>query len=167
MIFRKATKQDLDACWTILRDARDEMLEKGRKQWDAAYPTREIVEQDIENTTAYVLINENKIVVYASLKKDGESAYADSRCLWQQIGHYLAIHRMAVAINQRGKGFAKTFLNEVTRLAETLNLQSIKTDTNFDNLEMLQLLRHAGFQQRGTVYYAKGNRIAFEKSLQK
>lgn len=164
--FRKATPNDVEEAWTVLDKARHFMLAHGRKQWTAEYPSRQNVVSDVMGGHAYILIVDGEIAAYAMLAVNGEPEYAHFQGTWLSEQDYVVIHRLAVSPNHRGKGLAKRFFQEVEQLAVSHNIHSIKVDTNFDNVEMLDLLPRLGYTYCGEVHYGpKGDRMAFEKLI--
>lgn len=76
----------------------------------------------------------------------------------------MVVHRVAIAMNERGKGYAQQLFQNVERLCRERNIHSIKVDTNHDNREMRTLLQRLGFTACGEIDYgAHGMRLAFER----
>lgn len=162
--FRQANLQDFNACWAMIDAARWKMLADGRHQWTAEYPSREQITNDIQQGHAYVLANGNDVKAYAVVIANGESAYAQRSAKWLTEGDYMVVHRVAVAMNERGKGYARQLFQNVERLCRERNIHSIKVDTNYDNREMRTLLHRLGFTACGEIDYgAHGMRLAFER----
>ena len=163
-IFRQATIHDFDACWSIIDEARNKMLADERHQWTPEYPSREQITNDILQGKAYVLADGNDIKAYAVVIENGEPAYAQRAANWLTTGDYMVVHRVAVAMNERGKGYARQLFQHIETLCCERNIHSIKVDTNHDNIEMQTLLERLGFAKCGTIDYgAHGMRLAFER----
>ena len=96
---------------------------------------------------------------------DGEPAYGAIDGAWLTGGDYVVLHRLAVADGEKGRGVAAEFMRRTEALARGRGVGSFRVDTNFDNLRMLRLLEKEGFRFCGTVRYAGGERLAFEKRL--
>ena len=96
---------------------------------------------------------------------DGEPAYAGIEGRWLTDGAYVVLHRLAVAGGMQGRGLATAFLRRVGELARRRGVCAFRVDTNFDNRRMPRLLEKEGFRFCGTVRYAGGERLAFEKRL--
>ena len=73
------------------------------------------------------------------------------------------IHRIAVSEKFAGQGLVKKLFDYVEDFVRTQNVQSIKVDTNFDNIAMLKILESKGYSYCGEVVLAGGVRKAFEK----
>ena len=78
----------------------------------------------------------------------------------------MVIHRLAVSPRHRGHGLSKRLFHEAEKWAASQGIHSIKVDTNYDNVEMLNILPHLGYTYCGQIHYgAKGDRKAFEKLI--
>lgn len=164
MKFRKANIEEFDKIWEIVDQARNAMLAKGRRQWTKDYPSRETITNDIVSNHAYVIAENEDILAYGAINKNGETSYEHIHGHWLSDREYLVLHRLAVNLNHLNRGLAKIFFNEAEKMAENGNIHSIKVDTNFDNVEMLHLLSKMGYSYCGEVSYGeRGDRMAFEK----
>lgn len=50
--FRPAYIKDFAACWKVIDQARQSMIESGRHQWTEEYPSEKDIRKDIENGNA-------------------------------------------------------------------------------------------------------------------
>lgn len=168
VILCKAQRKDLNSVWHIVHEAALSMVEKGRRQWDCRYPARTDIEQDFSEKKAYVLKVNDNVTGYLSLSFNEEPAYDHLRGRWLTDGPYAVIHRMAVCKEQQRQGWGCTLLRQ-TEVICRQKYRSIRVDTNYDNMEMLHLLKSMGYKQCGTVNYMRfgslTERIAFEKTL--
>ena len=48
--FRPAFMKDFDGCWTVINEAREQMIKSGRHQWTEQYPAYKDIRQT--STTA-------------------------------------------------------------------------------------------------------------------
>lgn len=166
ILFRQAEAQDVAACWQIVDEARNNMMAEGKQQWDEHYPTRAIIEQDIAAHKAYLLAEGDAILAYGVLDLQGEATYLQPTAHWLTHGKYGVIHRLAIALQARGRGLAKQFFAECEAFCRAQGIYSIKVDTHFDNHAMLHLLQAMGYQACGSVSYGpRGDRLAFEKTF--
>ena len=55
--FRPAYIKDFTACWKVIDQARQSMIESGRHQWTEEYPSEKDIRKDIENGNAFVLLD--------------------------------------------------------------------------------------------------------------
>ncbi len=164
-LFRCATPVDSDACWQIIKEAKTFFASLGRAQWNEHYPSMSIIEADIAHGNAYVIEENGQIVAYGAIIFSGEEAYNSINGEWLSIQPYVVVHRLCVADEARGKGYAQKYLQEVEKIAIANNIHSFKVDTNHDNAEMLHIFHKCSFAYCGEIAYPHGTRLAFEKLI--
>lgn len=165
LIFRPARPEDTDSIMVIIRQAVSRMLAEGKNQWSKNYPSRQHIENDINNKVGYVIEYQRQILAYGAVIFSGEPAYLELNGEWLTNGQYVVVHRMAVNLDKQQCGIATEFLMRVEELAKYRNISSFKVDTNYDNERMLSLLSKTGFVYCGEINYESGKRKAFEKIL--
>lgn len=163
--FRPAYTKDFAACWKVIDQARQSMIESGRHQWTEEYPSEKDIRKDIENGNAFVLTVNEEVVVYGAVILNGEPKYKKLVGNWITEGDYYVIHRFATLPSFQREGLARIFISKVNSMCEVEKIPSIKVDTNFDNTPMINLLSSMGFCICGRVNYGgnRGQRFAFEK----
>ncbi len=176
-IFRKATIEDLEQCWSIVDAARWQMIRIGRRQWTPEYPSCEVLTADIGAGAGFVIEEESGdevncrvaarcIVAYGAVYRNGEPEYERLRGNWLSHGDYLVVHRLAVDPKRERCGIAREFFANVERMALSCGINSVKVDTNYDNAGMLHILATTGYTYCGEVTYpVSGERLAYEKKL--
>jgi GNAT superfamily N-acetyltransferase len=165
LILRKAHISEKALIWEILQDAIEQRRQEGSSQWQDGYPNELSVSNDMENGHAYVLTENEIILAYLAVIFDKEPAYEAIEGKWLTNGDYLAVHRVAVSKQVKGKGIATKLFRQLERLCLQQKVYSIKVDTNFDNIPMLKILDRLGYTYCGEVYFRGGARKAFEKVL--
>ncbi len=177
LIFRKAVPEDLDMIVLIIQGAKERMRDAGRTQWQGAYPGISDIMKDIESGYGYVAVfpgyselgceqeTDGVIAGYCAVVFSGEPAYDHLEGRWISEENYVVVHRMAVSGNMLGRGVSKMMFGAVSELALSNGVRSFKVDTNYDNIQMNHILKSLGFSECGTIRYADGPRIAYEKIL--
>lgn len=165
MEFRKAVNGDIDAIWEIIQYAIKRRKDDGSKQWQDGYPNRDSVVNDIANNYGYVIREGDLILAYGAVIFDVEPAYEAIEGAWLSKGPYVVIHRLAASPQATGMGIATHFFNYVAELAKSKQVNSIKVDTNYDNVAMLKILDKLGYSYCGEVYFRGSARKAFEKVI--
>ncbi len=174
MIFRKTTEADIKAVCLIFEGARETMHARGIDQWTDGYPAEKDVCADIAAGYAHVLCEDDgTVVATCAVLLSGEPDYAVIRAgKWLTESRddteavYCAMHRVATAKTERGRGLASRMVSEVGALARAAGKKSIRIDTHKDNLPMQGMLARNGFIRCGEVTVrGGGERIAFEKLL--
>ncbi|MFJ1378195.1 GNAT family N-acetyltransferase [Capnocytophaga canimorsus] len=164
---QKAIPDDLPQIWEIIQQAIQSRKEEGSTQWQDGYPNLNTIATDIDQQYGYVALHNLEIIGYVAVIFDIEPAYEmlEGHWLSQKGTPYMVVHRMAISIRAKGKGFAHQILQEAEKLAKQRGINSIKIDTNFDNYAMLKVLEKAKYLHCGTVYFRATPRMAFEKLL--
>lgn len=165
MILRKAFSTEQPIIWTILQQAIEQRKYEGSKQWQNGYPNEQIINDDIANGYAYVLVANNEIIAYAAIIFGVEPAYNNIEGRWLTYGDYVVVHRVAIANKMKRKGVATHLFKMIEELSSKQNTNSIKVDTNFDNVPMIKILDKLHYTYCGEVFYDGAPRKAYEKVL--
>lgn len=165
--FQKASLQDLNKIWEIIQGAIERRKKDGSNQWQDGYPNLSVLENDITNGNGFVLVDKNEIVGYCAILINDEPEYERIIGKWITNSDFVVYHRVAIAEEHLGKGYAKTMLRFIEEFAIQKGISSIKVDTNFDNVAMLKLLTDFEYVYCGEVYFRGSARKAFEKVLKR
>jgi len=167
MHIRKAIKKDINTILKIFENGRRIQQETGNAgQWAEGYPTREMVEEDIQKARSYVCISdshENKVekgTILATMVLDFEpdpnySYIEDGQ--WLNDESYAVIHRISSrgVVKGSGKYIFEWGINQYS---------NIRIDTRKENKPMLSLIKKYGFTYCGVIYVHDGTkRLAFQK----
>lgn len=163
--FRKATEADSSEIWELLKQGILRRKHEGSSQWQDGYPNVQVVQNDIQKGIGYVLTENDKVVVYSAVLINDEPAYEYIEGNWLTNGDFIVVHRVVVADGFLGRGLAGKMLDHIEQLAISLNIHSIKIDTNFDNPAMMKTLDNLGYTYCGEVYFRGNARRAYEKVL--
>ena len=158
---RQASTADVDNILEIYQQARTFMRQQGNlKQWTNGYPSKELVERDIQNNNCYVCTENQEIIGVFCYFEGPDPTYLNIyEGQWLNDEPYGVIHRIAV-ISHR-KGIANACYDFALKRCKNLRI-----DTHEDNIPMQRSLAKTGFQKCGTIYLASGDpRIAFEKTI--
>jgi len=162
---RKAEIKDRDIIWNILQQAIERRKQDGSTQWQQGYPNLGTVESDIEKGFGYVMTVDDEIAVYTALILNDEPAYSTIEGAWLSDEEFVVVHRVAIDEKFAGKGLAKKLFDHIEDFTREQGIQSIKVDTNYDNIAMLKILESKGYSYCGEVFLAGGMRKAFEKII--
>lgn len=162
---RKAEMEDRNEIWDIIQQSIERRKQDGSTQWQNGYPNMGTVESDIAKGFGYVLTIDGEIAVYAALILNYEPAYSTIEGAWLSDGEFLAVHRVAVDAKFAGRGMVKKLFDHIEEVTKSHGIQSIKVDTNYDNMAMLKILESKGYSYCGEVLLADGMRKAYEKII--
>lgn len=163
--FRKAETSDINMIWEIIQQSIERRRRDGSNQWQNGYPNLQTIENDVEKNYGYVIEVNNEIAVYTALIFNDEPAYDKIDGAWLTNGEFVVVHRVAVSENFAGQGLAKKLFDYIEDFTKSHQTSSIKVDTNYDNLAMLNILESKGYTYCGEVFLAGGVRKAYEKVL--
>ena len=153
MILRKADFSELPVIWDILQQAIEQRRQDGSEQWQDGYPNEQTIHNDITNGYAYVLVDNHVIIAYAAIIFGVEPAYNYLRGRWHTNDDYVVVHRVATSDASKGKGVATHLFKIIEDLCIEHKIQSIKVDTNFDNVPMLRILDKLGYAYCGEIFF--------------
>jgi len=162
---RKAEIDDRDKIWEIIQQSIERRKQDGSTQWQNGYPNPGTVESDIAKGFGYVLTVDGEIAVYAALILNDEPAYSTIEGAWLSNGEFVVVHRVAVDGKFAGQGMVKKLFDHIEDFTRSHGIQSIKVDTNYDNIAMLKILESKGYSYCGEVLLADGMRKAYEKII--
>ena len=165
---RKATAEDLPEILEIIRQGQSFLKSQGLSQWQEDRGPKSVdIEQDIAKDEGYVFLYEERPCGYTSLVSGVDPVYtAITEGQWEtNIGQvYVSVHRVAVSMAIRGKGFGKIFLALIVAEAKKLGYADIRIDTHLENLIMQKVITDTGFIYRGMVEFPffDGRRKAYQ-----
>ncbi len=170
MKLRLATTNDLEVIMEIMAEGIRTLRQQQSPQWQGGYgPNHEKIKKDIETNACYLLVtDQDEVVATAALIQGIDPVYtAIQDGSWQEEGPYLAIHRVAVAKNQRGKKRATLLLSLLLEKAKTLGFSDIRIDTHRLNQPMQKAIIANHFIYRGRVCFPipNGERLAYQLIL--
>lgn len=170
-MIRYSCKDDIDAMTSIFDEARGTIGKLGIDQWQDGYPRLSDINKDLDLRSSRVIVDDfGNVIGTFSLFFDGEPTYdrifdghwlsGDENIL------YLTIHRVAILVSHRGKGYAREMLEYSEEEARRAGLSSLRIDTHRGNVVMRRMLEKNGFHYCGIIYLDTGaERVAYEKVL--
>ncbi|MBO5275325.1 MAG: GNAT family N-acetyltransferase [Clostridia bacterium] len=160
MEIRHATPADLSRVMEIYAEGRAYMRENGNhEQWNGAYPSEEIVREDLAADRFYVVCEGEEIFGVFCYFFGDDPTYAKIDGAWLNDAPYGVIHRIAVGANAHRRGIAsRCFAFGYERCG------NLKIDTHRDNFPMQRSLEKNGFRYCGVIYLENGDpRMAYQK----
>lgn len=148
---------DIDAMMNIYELAKKYMYENGNKtQWNSSYPSRDIIENDIKNSSSYCVIgddgNINATFMFGIGKEPTYDKIYDGE--WINSMEYGVIHRLA------SDGKIKNVFSKILDFCVE-KCSNIRVDTHKDNKKMMELLSSCGFNYCGIIYVDDGETVKF------
>ena len=155
----RATIDRMDEILEIYARARRFMRATGNlEQWSGNYPSREVVQEDIEKEQLYLCVEDGEALGVFCYFEGVDPTYVEIyEGAWMNDLPYGVMHRVAVAKQGRGVvGFCFSHCFE--------KCKNLKIDTHKDNLPMQRALEKNGFVRCGIIYLESGDpRIAYQR----
>lgn len=156
---RHTRVEDIPQLQTLFSHARSFMLETGNPhQWTAAYPSEELLREDIGSGDSYVVEDENQTVIATFVLRGGIDPTYDViyEGRWLNDAPYATIHRIA------SDGTRKGILHLAVQFA-LLDYNNIRIDTHRDNQVMRNAIAKEGFTYCGIIHCWNGDeRVAYQ-----
>ena len=158
MEIRKTRKEEIDQLLEIYELAKAYMRRDGNpNQWPGAYPSREILEQDVETGHSFVGVVGDEIAFTFALFFEDEPNYQKIDGSWLNSEEYATIHR--IASSGKYKGTLKAAIDYAFE-----HCNNVRIDTHAENTTMRAALRKLDFHETGIIWLANGDpRVSFHK----
>ena len=145
---RKAKLTDLDRMMEIYARAKRFMDSTGNTtQWEIGYPTRKMIQDDIENGYSFVCMGEDNIVHAAFKFFVGEDP----------------TYRVIEQGRWKNDGTIKGIFSQIVSFCEAI-CPELRADTHKDNNVMQHLFEKNGFERCGIIYVEDGTaRFAYQR----
>ena len=146
LFIQPAKISDIESIMPIFDCARRFMSGTGNpKQWEAGYPSKELIECDIQNGNLYTIVDGDEIHGVFALIAGIEPTYSFIDGTWLNDEPYAAIHRLA------SNGKTKGIFDAAAGYAKLL-YENLRIDTHEDNKIMRHLIEKNKFQFCGTIH---------------
>lgn len=166
---RPTRESDLPAVMQIIAAAQADFCERGIDQWQNGYPNEQVIRGDMARGESYVAMRGEQVVATVMITFDPDPNYAtiyDGAWLVTEPRLYATIHRIAVAIAERGQGVAEWIVEQTERMCRQRGADSLRIDTHRDNRAMQRVAEKCAMTHCGTILLGDGaERLAYEKIM--
>lgn len=159
-----ATLDDLPALEGLLGRCIAAMRAAGIDQWDEIYPSRDIIERDVQSGTTYVLRMDAEIVAMYVLNDQQDPAYGDVPWAYP-ASSVCVVHRLMVHPEHSGHGYARRLMHDAEDRARTAGADVMRLDAFDANPRACALYVGLGYRHAGQVRFRKGLVRCYEKRL--
>ncbi len=165
-----ARAADLTVIMQFINEAKQHLKDQGIDQWQDGYPNQESIAHDIAMQKGYLVVLASDTaplpIGYLCIDFGGEPAYdVITGGQWHTSEPYAVVHRMTISNAYKGKGLAASVFALVDDFCKTREMYQFRIDTSPENFKMQHVLLKHGFALCGTVVYAGGIRLAYDKIL--
>ena len=149
-----ATTSHLEQVLQNLKAANQKLLSQGVYQWDDTYPSRELLEADIEQQAMYVALEQNRITASVSVDTKQPNAYSDIS--WHPATlKPLMVHRLCVHPEKQGQGVGRRMLEFIETHAVEQGHDCIRVDVHAHNIAALATYGNRNFKRLGEVFFPR------------
>lgn len=164
MQYKLATMKDLDEVCSLIKKAIEHMEQQGIYQCDELYPAREDFQEDIDNNSLYLAIEDGRIIAIYVINRDCGDEYYNFQWDNPDESAYI-IHRFCVSPEYQNRGIGSRVLAHIEDQIRSMGYSSVRLDVFSQNPYALKLYEKNGYEKRGEVYWRKGLFFLMEKTL--
>ena len=143
------------------------MIENGIFQWNEMYPSKKVLQKDIELQQIWKL-EENEIIIgIIVLTEIEDKEYKNVKWLTKNDKN-LYVHRLAVHPNYQGKGNAQNLMDFAENYAKKNEYKSIRLDTFSKNKRNHKFYQNRNYVKLESIYFPNQSEFPFycyEKNL--
>jgi len=156
----KAAFSDLEKLYGITKSCAKHMIDQGIFQWNNYYPSKEILQMDIELQQIWKLTDENTVIGIVVLSEIEDTEYKTVK--WLTNGsRNLYIHRLAVDPIFQGKGYAQKLMCFAENYAKEHHFNSIRLDTFSQNKRNQDFYEKRNYVKLESIYFPKQSQFPF------
>ena len=160
MKINKAVNADVDQICSLTESCTKHMIENGIFQWDVNYPSKEVLQNDIELQQIWKLEDSEAIVGIIVLTETENEEYKNVKWLTKNSKN-VYIHRLAVHPVFQGKGYAQKLMDFAESYAINNHYSSIRLDTFSKNKRNQKFYELRGYQRLGDCYFSNQSEDPF------
>ena len=182
------SKEYIPAIMGLFEDCTEYMKSQGINQWGDFYPTREIIETDIQTKTLYAIVDKsqgapqlalgfarrqepfpdgnNILLGVINISENQEEQYKSIK--WSDNSDkILVIHRLAVHPDYQKQGIARQLMDFAENYGKQYRYSSVRLDAYSINKRVLRFYENRGYIKRGEVFFPYRNApfYCYEKIL--
>lgn len=146
-----AALQDQEHIMALLEACVANMRAKEIYQWNEIYPNADIMVQDIQSKTLFIMKNDQEYYGIITLNEDQEKEYDTVK--WQYEGKILVIHRLAINPAYEGQGIGSKIMAFAENYGKEKGYDAIRFDTYSGNPRAVRFYKHLGFEKVGQVFF--------------
>lgn len=159
-MIRKAKLPEIPEILKLTRACGKEMESRGIYQWNEFYPSRTVLENDVDRGELYVLEGSKHILGIIALTPIMDEEYQSVTWLTPNQNN-LYVHRLAVDPNYQGLGYAQQLMSFGESFAREGNYTSIRLDTFSQNPRNQNFYEQRGYSRLGDVYFPNQSTYPF------
>ena len=148
----KAYLVDIGDIMDLIKSSINKMESHGIYQWNEYYPNFDIIVDDIESSSMYVLKEGNSLLGIITINEDQSPEYGNLDWI-SHGGKVLVVHRLAVQPKNQRLGIGKRLMDFAENYAKGKRYTSIRLDAYSGNHGALRLYEQRGYIKVGQVVF--------------
>jgi len=150
----KGKLSEINQLFQIYLNGKNELEKNGIYQWTDNYPTRSIIENDLEKEVLFILRNDKAIIGAINISEEQEPEYETIKWVFDN-SKVLVIHRLVIDPKYQGKGYAKKLMDFAEKFAKENNCSSIRLDAYTQNERVIDFYEKRKYFIRGNVNFSE------------
>ena len=159
-MIQKAVISDLNELYAITKSCAQVLIENQIFQWSENYPSKEILQKDIELQQIWKLTIATQIIGIIVLTEIEDAEYKNVQWITNN-NRNLYIHRLAVHPNFQGKGYAQQLMDFAEHYAKEKQYKSIRLDTFSQNKRNQQFYEKRNYIKLEAIYIPTQSEFPF------
>ncbi len=156
----KCESGDFKKMYSITKSCGKHLIKKGIFQWNDYYPSKEVLQKDIELQQIWKLVDENEIVGIMVLTEIVDEEYDSVQWLTKSKPN-LFIHRLAINPIFQGKGYARKLMDFAEKFAVENHYASIRLDTFSQNKRNQYFYEQRNYVKLESIYFPNQSEFPF------
>jgi ribosomal protein S18 acetylase RimI-like enzyme len=147
-----ATEKETEEIMSLIKDCIRDMESRGIHQWGDFYPTREIIQGDIENRSIYLAKGNGMILGIITINEEQPLEWRSVN--WSnQEDRVITLHRLAVNPAWQKQGIGQKLLDYAENYASNNGYSVIRLDAYSGNPRALKLYEKHGYARVGQIHF--------------
>ena len=163
----KATSADLRAVCALYESVCNAMQAAGNDQWRwGEYPNEAMLQQSLDAGTLYIAREDDALLCAVTIDTHFDPEYDGVNWLFGVKPG--AVHRLAIAVDQQGKGLGAAAVEAVCEVLRQQGCDALRIDTYCENIAAQKLYENRiGMRKAGevTFFHRENPFICYEKAI--
>ncbi len=160
LIIERAQKKDADEIFALYHS----LLNDPFGTWNEEYPSRELVEEDLENSQVFIMRDQNKRIVSAIVNEDTDE-FVNMAEWYPDVVRWAQFGRLGVAQDMQGKGIARRMLAYAMAETKAQGCEAVRFLVSAGNLPAQRSYAKLNFEVCGEADAWGGHWLCYEKRL--
>lgn len=165
MEFLLANKEDSELVYQMMVRAKEDSQRHGIYQWDDRYPTRKMLDSDIENGFTELIRSDGRIIGFFTSNSICEDDVHNHIQWLNESDNWIILHRLCVDPAFQNRGLGKQIVQLFEHRATQMNYLSIRIDVFGTNEKAIHIYESAGFTRVGQAMCERGLFYIYEKLI--